>query len=349
MLLKALSELNGTSGAETAVRDFLREYITPYAERVYTDKIGNLIAEKGSALPGPKVMLAAHMDEVALMITEITTDGFLRFRTVGGIDPRILLAKPVLFAGGLTGVIGAKAIHLQKKGERQKALGIENLAIDIGAKSREEASGKVKLGDYAYFTTKFQSLGEGYYKGKAFDDRVGCAILADLLKQDYPFPFTAAFTVQEEVGLRGAKVAAYHVNPDFALVLETTVANDITEDGQENWITELGQGAACSLLDRSTLFQPKLIRWLAEVARQKDIPFQLRQGGGGGNDAGSIHVSRSGVPTLALSVPCRYIHSFVSVIAEKDYQACYQLADALLREFPAFWEAGLKEKEEDRP
>lgn len=350
MLLKDLSELNGTSGAETLVRNFLREQIEPFVERVYVDKMGNLIAVKNSRLPGPKVMLAAHMDEVALMIVEITVDGFLKFRPVGGIDPRILVSKPVRLNEGLVGVIGAKAIHLQKQAERQKALSFDNLYIDIGAKSKEEASGKVKLGDYAYFMTKCEPLGEGFYKGKAFDDRVGCAILVELLQQDYNFPLLAAFTVQEEAGLRGAKVAAYHLEPDFALVLESTVANDIAESEEEGWVTELGQGPACSLLDSSTLFKPKLIRWVIDLARRKGIPLQLRRGGSGGNDAGSIHLSRAGVPTLAISVPCRYIHSFVSVISEKDYAACLTLTDALLKELPSElgrFGTGLNDKEEN--
>ena len=209
MLLKSLSELNGTSGAESLVRDFLRQQIEPFVETITVDKIGNLIATKNGHLSGPKVMITAHMDEVALMVTDITSDGYLKFRPVGSIDARILVSKPVRINESLVGVIGAKAIHLQKRRERQKALPIDQLYIDIGAKSKEDASSKVKLGDYAYFMTKCESFGEGLYKGKAFDDRVGCAILVELLKRDYDFPLVAAFTVQEEVGLRGAKVAAY--------------------------------------------------------------------------------------------------------------------------------------------
>ncbi|HWQ43607.1 MAG TPA: M42 family metallopeptidase [Desulfosporosinus sp.] len=334
MLLKSLSELNGTSGAEGLVRNFLRQQVESFVDTVTVDKIGNLIATKNGHLGGPKVMLTAHMDEVALMIVDITSDGFLKFRPVGGIDARILVSKPVQINETLVGVIGAKAIHLQKPSERQKALHFDQLYIDIGAKSKEEAAGKVKLGDYAYFITKCEPFGEGLYKGKAFDDRVGCAILVELLKRDYDIPLVAAFTVQEEVGLRGAKIAAYHINPDFAIVIEGTVAADVSDQGEKGWVTELGKGPACSLMDRTTLYNPKLIQWVADLAREKGIPLQFRRGSSGGNDAGPIHVSRTGIPTIALSVPCRYIHSCVSVISEKDYSACFNLISEILNELP---------------
>ncbi len=334
MLLKTLSELNGTSGAETSVRNFLRQEIEAYVERVTIDKMGNLIATKNQNLPGPKVLIAAHMDEVALMIVEITGEGFLKFRSVGGIDARILVSKTVRIGETLVGVIGSKAIHLQKSMERQKALPIEQLYIDIGAKSKEEASGKVKIGDYAYFMSTCEPFGEGLRKGKAFDDRVGCAILVELLKQEYDFPLVAAFTVQEEVGLRGAKVAAYHIEPDFAIVVEGTVAADVMDEDEKEWVTELGKGPACSIMDRTTLYNPKLVQYVAELARKKEIPLQFRRGTSGGNDAGRIHVTKTGIPTISLSVPCRYIHSYVSVISEKDYEACLNLVQALLKNLP---------------
>lgn len=345
MLLKSLSELHGTSGAETLVRNFLRQEIEPFVETIWIDKMGNLIATKNTHLSGPRVMIAAHMDEVALMIIDITSDGFLKFQPVGGIDARILVSKPVQIHDSLVGVIGAKAIHLQKRSERQKALTFDQLYIDIGAKSKEDAASKVKLGDYAYFMTKFEPFGEGLYKGKAFDDRVGCAILVELLKQDYNFPLIAAFTVQEEVGLRGAKVAAYHLAPDFAIVIEGTVAADVSDRDEEGWVTELGKGPACSLMDRATLYRPELIHWVTDIARQKGIPLQFRRGASGGTDAGSIHVSKAGVPTIVLNVPCRYIHSFASVISEKDYNACLNLVDELLKELPRMFRDSINKEE----
>jgi len=347
MLLKSLSELNGTSGDEGLVRDFLHEQIEPLVDTIKVDKMGNLIATKNEHLSGPKVMITAHMDEVALMIMEITGEGFLKFQPVGGIDPRILIAKPVQMNESIMGVIGAKAIHLQKPLERQKALSFEQLYIDIGAKSKEDAASKVKLGDYAYFMTKCEPFGEGLYKGKAFDDRVGCALLVELLKKDYDFPLVAAFTVQEEVGLRGAKAAAYHLAPDFAIVIEGTVAADVSDREEEGWVTELGKGPACSLMDRTTLYNPQLIQWVTDIARQKGIPLQFRRGASGGNDAGAIHVSQAGIPTIVLSVPCRYIHSFASVISEKDYTACLILVDELLKELPRKLGVGSIDKEDN--
>lgn len=332
MLLKTLSELNGTSGAEKPIRDYLSELLKPYADEILVDKMGNLIVKKRGPLAGPQIMLAAHMDEVALMITELTPDGFLKFRPVGGIDPRILLAK-VLKVGEqqVNGVIGSKAIHLTKVQERQRSLELDQLYIDIGAKSKEQAENLVQPGDYAYFDTEFELLGEGYFKGKALDDRIGCTILAEILKRKYDCSLVGVFTVQEEVGLRGARVAAYQLEPDLAIVLEGTVSGDMPDVKDRDWVTELGRGPACSLMDNATLYQPRLIQQVAEVARKNGIPLQFRRGSNGGNDAGAIHQSKGGIPTVALSVPCRYIHSFASIAAEADFKATIELVDALLK------------------
>ncbi|HVJ48626.1 M42 family metallopeptidase [Desulfitobacterium sp.] len=333
MLLKKLSELKGTSGAEKAVRDTLREEIAPWVDSISVDKIGNLIATKKGSEPAPEILLTAHMDEVALMITEITPDGFLKFRSVGLIDPRILVSKPVQISG-INGVIGAKAIHLQKPKERQHALKLEQLYIDIGAKSQEEANKHVKLGDYAYFMTKFESLGSGFFKGKAFDDRVGCYIITEILKKNFNLALVAAFTVQEEVGLRGAKVAAYHLKPDFALVLEGTISADMAHLEEEDWVTELGKGPAISIQDRTTLYNPQLIRQVVNLAKEKGIPFQFRRDSRGDNDAGKIHSSREGIPTLSISVPCRYIHSSVSLVKQEDIDHTIQLVEEILQAIP---------------
>lgn len=333
MLLKTLTELNGTSGAEKEVRKALAKELKPFVQEISIDKIGNLIVWKNSKTPGPKVMITAHMDEVALMITSINSDGLLKFQPVGGIDPRILVSKPVKI-NSLMGVIGAKAIHLQKPKEREKALQLEQLYIDIGAKSKEEATKHVKIGDYAYFVAETETLGEGYLKGKAFDDRVGCAILTELLKRDYPLNLVGAFTVQEEVGLRGASIAAFHVEPQLAIVLEGTVSAHMIEVEEGEWVTKPGNGPAISLMDSSTLYQPKLFKQVTELAEKNGIPFQFRRGHRGGNDAGKIHISRTGVPTIAISVPCRYIHSTASVLAEADLKNALNLVDLILKAIP---------------
>lgn len=334
MLLKTLSELNGTSGAEHEVRNTLRSVITPRVDSAFTDKIGNLIAHKRGEMNTPTVLITAHMDEVALMITEITSEGFLKFRPVGGIDPRVLVSKPVNISG-INGVIGAKAIHLQKVQERQQALKLEQLYIDIGCKSKEETAKHVKLGDYAYFTTDFETLGNNFLKGKAFDDRVGCYILTEILKKTYNLSLAAAFTVQEEVGLRGAKVAAYHLKPDFAIVLECTVSAEMAHLEEEaDWVTELGKGPALSIFDQSTLYNPLLIRQATDIAINRKIPFQFRRGNSGGNDAGKIHISGEGIPTLCISVPCRYIHSGVSLVNKADIENTIKLIEEILKVIP---------------
>lgn len=333
MLLKTLSELNGTSGVEKEIRQALRQEVEPFVDSILIDKIGNLIVQKGRSEHSPKVMLAAHMDEVALMITDFTADGLLKFRPIGGIDSRILVSKPVRI-NSLIGVIGSKAIHLQKPQERQQALKIDQLYIDIGAKTKEDAEKQIKLGDYAYFITETEPLGEGYLKGKAFDDRVGCYVLAELLKKDYALNLVGAFTVQEEVGLRGAKVAAYHVQPDLAIVLEGTIAADMMHLEESEWVTELGKGPALSIMDHTTLYNPKLLEQVTELAKKNAIPLQFRQGSSGGNDAGKIHISREGIPTIAISVPCRYIHSTASIISEEDVKNTINLIDLILQSIP---------------
>ncbi|MDR3288605.1 MAG: M42 family metallopeptidase [Peptococcaceae bacterium] len=334
MLLKELTELNGVAGMEKPIREALIQALEPSGCAWRIDKIGNLITSRNTLSTAPRVMLSAHMDEVGLMITEIDADGTLKFRTVGVINPRLLVSKAVRLHETLNGVIGSKAIHLQKPAERKKDFTLEQLYIDIGANSKEEAAKQVKVGDYAYFATAFEPLGTGHYKAKALDDRVGCAILAEIMKKDYGFPLYGVFTVQEEIGLRGAQVAAYQVDPAFAVVLEGTAAADLLEDEESAWSTEVGQGPACSIIDSTTLYQPELVQYVKKIAEKNDIPLQFRRGSAGGNDAGKIHLNKSGVPTITLSVPCRYIHSPVSVMAEQDYRDCIRLTEAILRELP---------------
>ena len=334
MLLKELCELNGASGIEKPVRETLKRLVASYVDSITVDNIGNLLAKKEAQPNSPRVMIAAHMDEVGLMVTDITADGLLKFQAVGGIDARVLIAKHVRVGDGLSGVIGCKAVHLQKDHERNKALQLDQLYIDIGAKSREDALKHVKPGDYAHFVTELESLGEGFLKAKAFDDRVGCAALAELLQNSYELCVVGAFTVQEEVGLRGAQVAAYHVEPDFAIVLEGTISAEMLDVEEHHWVTQLGQGPVCSIMDNATLYSPRLVRMVAEVAKDQGIPLQFRRSSSGGNDAGRIHLTKAGIPTIALSVPCRYIHSPVSIIAERDFRNLIRLADAILKALP---------------
>ena len=331
MHLKELSEAFGVSGCEDEVRELIIGAIKDHVDEYNVDALGNFIAlKRGTGESNLRVMLAAHMDEVGLMITHIEKDGSLRFRPVGGLDDRILLAKKVLIGEKrVPGVIGVKPIHLLKKEERQKVVKVEQMAIDIGATSREEAEKVVKIGDYAAFATEFAELGDTV-KGKAFDDRVGCTVLIELLKERYPFDLYAAFTVQEEVGLRGAKVAAYAIKPDVAFVLEGTIADDLPKERDISPTTELGKGPAITIMDRTFIADRRLIDLLVETAKELGIPYQFKQPGVGGTDAGAIHLSREGVPSVTVAVPCRYIHSPACLLSLEDFENTVKLMKGAL-------------------
>ncbi len=320
MLLEKLSNARAVSGREKEVRELLREEIKDNVDRLKTDVMGNLIAVKGPDKPGPRVMLAAHMDEVGLMISEITTDGLLKFKPVGGFDKRILVSKKVSIGEkNISGVIGAKAIHLQKKSERDKPLDYDNLYIDIGAKNKENAEKLVSPGDMAAFTTEFKKISSHRALGKAFDDRVGCSLLAELTEYSYDYPIYFVFTVQEEVGLRGAGQAAYWLKPDLALVLEGTSAADVPENKEFRYSTTLGKGPALTVRDRTIVVNKKLLQELIATAEEHDIPYQFRRTTAGGNDAGVINITGEGIPAAVISLPCRYIHSPVSLLDLTDY------------------------------
>ena len=327
MLLKALCEANGVSGNEGAVRKLILEQITPLADDIKIDSIGNILAMKKGRSSAKKVMLAAHMDEVGLIISGITEKGFLEFKTVGGIDTRVLISKRVAVGEKrVKGVIGIKAIHLQEKSERETVPKVKNLFIDIGAEDREEAEGLVQLGDYAAFDTEFAEFGAGKIKAKAIDDRAGCLVLMDLMNQMCRYDTYFCFTVQEEVGLRGAQVAARRIMPDIALVLEATTCSDVFGSQPHEYVTQLGGGVAVSFMDRSTIVPHTFYSWLYETAQREGIPVQYKNTTMGGNDAGAIHIAGRGVKTASLSIPCRYLHSPAGVAAWADLDAMEALA-----------------------
>ncbi|HKM42641.1 MAG TPA: M42 family metallopeptidase [Limnochordia bacterium] len=332
MLLARLTEANGAPGQEGEVRDLIRAEIEAHVHEIKTDALGNLIAIKNPDAPGPKVMLAAHMDEVALMIVGIETNGYLKFRPIGGVDPRVLVAKSVVVgAERIPGVIGSKPIHLQKPLERERAFTIQELLIDIGAKNKEEAERLVKLGECAYFTTKYEELGNGKIKAKALDDRVGCELAIRLLQEDVSFPLIAAFTVQEEVGLRGAGVATYQIKPDLALVLEGTTASDVPGTDEHKHATTVGAGPCITVIDRVSIPHPPLVQELFALAEEEGIKVQVRRNTAGGTDAGQIQMSEEGVKVATIAVPCRYIHSPVSVMSKDDYEGAYKLVKSYLK------------------
>ncbi len=332
--LKTLCSLQGASGREDAVRDYLIERIGLHAE-YEVDALGNLLVhKKGAQRAKKKVMLAAHMDEVALIITYITEDGYLKFSPVGGIDPRVLFGRSV-FVGDqkLPGVIGAMPVHLLEKDDLKKIPDFEKLYIDIGASSADQAKEAVHLGDIAYFDSPFMPFGERRIKAKALDDRAGCAILLEMIESDLPFDLDFAFTVQEEVGLRGAGAAAFRLDPDYAIVVETTTAADIAGVQPHKRVCALGKGAVVSFMDKSTLYDRRLYDFAFSLAERKNIRCQTKTLVAGGNDAGAIHKSRGGVKTITVSVPCRYLHSPSCVIEEGDLYDTADLVRALAQRF----------------
>lgn len=327
--LKTICSIDGTSGDESRVCEYIMSNIT--ADEIKVDNLGNLLVfKRGRKSPKNKIMIAAHMDEVGFMVTDITNDGFLRFGAVGGIDPRVVLGRAVRFANGTKGVIGTKAVHQQSADERKKAPETDNMFIDIGASSREEAESVVKRGNTACFDSDFFAFGDGFVKGKAIDDRAGCLIMMDMINSVPEYDTWFAFTVQEEVGTRGAKAASFTIAPDIAIVLETTTACDIDGSSGDKRVCELGKGCVVSYMDRGTIYDTGLYNLAFEIAKAESIPAQTKTLIAGGNDSGAIHVSRGGVRTAALSVPCRYLHSPSCVVKLSDIEAVKQLAYNLL-------------------
>ncbi len=335
MLLARLSEAAGVSSQETEIRDLIKKETAarPQVE-IKTDALGNVLAYKRGRQNSPTIMVAAHMDEVGLMIVGVEDSGLLRFKPVGGIDLRVLVAKQVLVGPDkIPGVIGSKPIHLQKPNERKTPFQWQELYIDIGAQSKEEATKLIPIGTTAIFATTFQQLSDDIIMGKALDDRVGCSVLLELLNDEYDCNLVCAFTVQEEVGLRGAGVAAYGANPDLALVIEGTTASDVPGVQAHGHATTVGKGPALTIMDRTTIPARPLVQRLQEVAGSENIATQFRRATTGGTDAGMIRLTKGGIPVAGVSVPCRYIHSPASVASLSDIQATIRLVKGFLRTY----------------
>lgn len=326
--LRELCALDGISGDEGAVREYIISKISGKCE--YTvDPLGSVIAEvKGRQPAEHRLLISAHMDEVGLIVTYICSDGCLRFDTVGGIDPRVLYGKRV-FVGRdrLPGVIGGTAVH--NISDDEKAPAVSTMTIDMGFTSKAQAEKFVRQGDSVVFDSDFFTFGCGRIRSKAIDDRAGCAIMLKMIEDGVEYDTVFTFVVQEEVGLRGATAAAYTAAPEFAIVLESTTASDIPSSSGEKRVCEVGKGAVVSFMDRHTIYDRGLYDLAFDTAKQLGIPCQTKSVVAGGNDAGAIHVSRGGVRTAAISLPCRYLHSPSCVIAESDLDHSYQLACGL--------------------
>jgi len=335
MLIKQLVEIDGVSGNEDKVREFIVENIKTNVDEITIDDIGNIIALKRGRDGKLRVMLSAHMDEVGFICTGYTDTGMVKFKAVGGIDERILPGKRVIAGENkVRGVIGCKAIHLQEKESRDNVIKAKNLYIDIGASSKEEAEKLLPLGEYISFQGEYEEYGDNVIKAKALDDRAGCAIIMEIIneKKQYDFDLYACFTVQEEIGLRGAETASYQVNPDVAIVVEGTTCSDVPGVEGQDQSTRLGEGAALSVMDRSAYYDPALTKFLYKTAVDNSIKVQYKQTATGGNDAGKIQTSRTGVKVAAVSVPVRYIHSPISLMDRRDYNSSKELILKILEQ-----------------
>lgn len=316
MLLEKLTQSFGPSGREDEVRNIITENAKEYADEVITDAIGNVIVHKKGN--GKKIMLAAHIDEIGIAVTFIDEKGFIRFSKIGGVYVKRLLNRRVRFKDGTVGVIDTE--------EDNKDLSISKMYIDIGAKSKEDAEKYVSVGDMAVFEGDYKKE-NGVVISKALDNRAGCYVLLKVLenvKSDNDLYF--AFTAQEEVGLRGAKAASFSIAPDYALAVDVTDTGDTPNCPK--MAVELGKGSAVKVMDRSIICNSEVRTTLIELAKKKDIPYQLEVMTDGGTDAGAIHTSRDGVKAGGVSIPTRYIHSPSEMISEADLEACIELVRA---------------------
>jgi endoglucanase len=307
-ILRELCEKNGASGRETAVRDRIIELIRDHCD-YRVDALGNIIAfKKGENAPKKRIMIDAHMDEVGFIAAYITEGGLINFATVGGINTECILSQRVVFENGTVGVIGGKPTHLLSADAKKKLPDVDSLYIDIGASDKAEAERCVSLGDTAVFCSSYTEQGD-IITAKAIDDRAGCAALIRLIREDSPYDFYATFSVQEEVGTRGAFGAAFSVTPDIALVLEGTTAADLPDMPDRQKVCGPGKGPVIPFMDGSTVYDRELFELLRALAVENNIPWQTKEYISGGTDAGAIQRSKEGVRVAAISAAVRYLHT----------------------------------------
>lgn len=331
-MLKTLCLLNGTSGDEHAVKDYIISQIQDYCD-YKIDALGSVIAfKKGRKSSDEIISVNAHMDEVGFIVTGITDDGYLRFSPVGGIDPRVCLDRTVVVGDNrISGVVGDKAFHLLEGDERKKCPSFDKLLIDIGAQSRAEAEKSVALGDFVYFESDYIEFGNGFIKAKALDDRIGCMLMIEMIQNEIEFDTYFCFNVQEEVGLRGASCTAYSVKADKAIVLESTTAADLDGVSGNDRVCVLGDGPVISFMDGRTIYDRDLYKKFMALAADNNIPAQTKTAIAGGNDAGAIQTSANGTKVIAISLPSRYIHSAASVVKASDIENTRKLLKAIFK------------------
>ena len=341
-LLEKLSNANGISGAEGAVAKIIRDEIAPYVDEIKTDRMGNLIAvKKGDDF---KIMLAAHMDEIGLMVQYIDEKGFIRFVGVGGWYNPVLVSQRVILhgeKGDIPGVLGMKPPHVMEEADRKKPIELANLFIDVGAHSAEEVEAMgITVGTTVTIDRDYQPLAGTVVTGKALDNRVGCAMLIGALKEmESKHTIYAVFTVQEEVGLKGAKTAAFSLNPDVAIATDVTIPGDSPGIEIRKAPVFMGEGPVVVMVSasgRGHLADPRMVDWLKKTAKKHDIKIQIEVGDGGNTDASAINFERGGIPSVPVSVPARYIHSPVEVIDLKDLQGAIELLRLAVKTKPNF-------------
>ena len=321
-LLRKLTETYGPSGSEEQIRAVISAELDGLVDSYSVDALGNLIAFKRGTGSGKKVMLAAHMDEIGIIVTHVDKKGFLRFLPVGGIDPLTLLGGRVAFANGLSGVIGVEKLE-----SRKEAPGIDKFYLDVGATSKEDCP--VRVGDTAVFTRPLAEVGSRLI-AKAMDDRAGCVVLLEVLRHlnDSPHDVYAVFTVQEEIGLRGAQTSAFGIAPELALAVDVTTTGDTPE--ARVMAVSLGEGPAIKVKDSGMLAHAGVKDLLIRTAEREGIPYQLEVLGGGTTDAMAMQVTRSGIPTGVVSIPCRYVHTNSEVVERTDVENAVRLLVAVL-------------------
>jgi len=333
-MLKDLTDARGIPGNEKEVREVMESYIQPYADEVYTDNLGSLIAKKAGDKNGPKIMVAGHLDEVGFMVTRIDDNGFVYFQTVGGWWSQVMLAQRVTIMsakGDVTGVIGSKPPHILSAEARKKPVDIKDMFIDIGAASKEEAAEfGVRPGDSVVPYFEFTQLkNEKMLLAKAWDNRIGCAIAIEVLKQlkgqDHPNIVYGVGTIQEEVGLRGAKTSTNMIEPDIGFGVDVGIAGDTPGISDKEADSKLGEGPQVILYDASMVSHKGVRDLIVDTAEEHQIPFQYATMAGGGTDSGSIHLTANGVPALSITVATRYIHSHAAILHRDDFENAVKL------------------------
>jgi putative aminopeptidase FrvX len=333
-MLKDLTDARAISGDEKEAREVMEKYITPYADEVFTDNLGSLIAKKVGDESGPKIMVAGHLDEIGFMVTRIDDKGFVYFQTIGGWWNQVMLAQRVTILtkkGDVTGVIGSKPPHILSPEARKKPYEIKDMFIDIGASSKEEAEEfGVRPGDSIVPYFEFTVMkNEKMLLAKAWDNRIGCAIAIDVLRQlkdvKHPNIVYGVGDVQEEVGLRGAKTATHAIQPDIGFAVDVGIAADTPGISEKEAVGKLGDGPQIILYDASMVSHKGLRDFVVETAEKNNIPYQFTSIPGGGTDSGSIHVTANGVPALSITIATRYIHSHAALLHRDDYENTVKL------------------------